>query len=293
MKVHVEDKASMQEPHRTAPHMQFGMVMQLLSRRFVLFLLKFWVSNAHLDWDVSKIRTPKFPQDSAKKSQKARTFWSSFRVSGEGLRFFVFFSLKKAPISDLQWPAICWGFLCQHVHGNTYPTGPRAAWFCQSSGCGFSSKIGGGCFSIIVVSLWAWRLVQSFRKDVWKGFTKKCTKISFDDEDLTMSHPFWGPEKTSEQKPPTNWCFFDGSLLSWTKILFPPTQPMACLFSQVEGLEVAFKTRRDGEIAPFFPFPLKMARFKKNAVVFWKDLSDESKNNSDPKILNSPSLLEG
>ena len=37
MKVHAEDKESMQEPHRTAPHMQFGMVMQLLSRRCVFF----------------------------------------------------------------------------------------------------------------------------------------------------------------------------------------------------------------------------------------------------------------
>lgn len=88
------------------------------------------------------------------KMSKTGLLGTSFRILESGRPMMVFFSLHGAPIRGLQWPAICWGFLCQHVHGNTYPTGPRAAWFCQSSVRFFSSKIGGGCFSIIVVSLW-------------------------------------------------------------------------------------------------------------------------------------------
>lgn len=44
-----------------------------------------------------------------------------------------------------------------------------------------------------------WRLVESFRKDVWKGFTKFCTNFL---SMMRTSHvpSFWGPTSTSEKK---------------------------------------------------------------------------------------------
>ena len=144
MKVHVEDKESMQEPHRTAPHMQFGMVMQLLSRRFVFFLLKFWVSNAHLDWDVSKNRTPKSASVLKKRVKKAKTFGPLLGLGVEKTRrrtpMRVFFPWKKPQTSDLQNSAIAEAFYANTFMGILIRLAPGLLGFAKVRSCGFLTK---------------------------------------------------------------------------------------------------------------------------------------------------------
>lgn len=205
MKVHVEDKESMQEPHRTAPHMQFGMVMQLLSRLFVFFSSKILSIKRPsrlgcLQNSNTQICKKWFSKES--KSQDFKGPLLGFLEKDSD--FLGFFSLWKAPKPDLQFfcnllrlfmPTRSWEYLSDWPQGCLVL--PK---FCAV----FFVKDRGRMIPIIVDSLWLDDCTTSFRKDVWKGFTKKCT--NFRDDELITCPLFWGPEKTSEKKTPTNWC---------------------------------------------------------------------------------------